>query len=150
MIKMVKQSWAVLAIGITLPHQIKNTAILLLTLTIFSCSSRQKLNTQSFIKGFRVNDWKKDSLCCDERRPELVKVLIENRVKLIGLKKNDLIKFLGRANIVGSKGKSYAYFIEKGTQCQNIHDKYRTDIQTKMLIVDLENDVVTDVHVIVP
>jgi len=97
------------------------------------------------IKDFNSRAWKRDSLSCNNKRPYLAKVLIEHKANLIHLNKKQIVNLLGKPN--GDRNQVYGYYIENGTQCSNVN---YTDHQTKSLLIEFENGLVTDVYIIVP
>jgi len=148
--KKVKRPWVTLVIGTIQGHRIKEWAILIFLFTVFSCSGKKLFEKTGTTKGFNDEEWKRDSLSCDGKRPELAKILIAKKSMLLRLNRGALVKTLGKANIIGNKNNSYAYFIEKGPQCLNINDKDYKDIQTKMIVVDFKDERVVDLNIIIP
>lgn len=136
------------AIDIMLPRLLIKYIWILDLLFLLSCSNRAIITNPIQINGFDSKKWKQDSLSCKNKRPNLAKILIENKDRLIKLKKAQILDLLGKPN--GDKYKTFGYFIESGTQCRNIGKNDHTDVQTKLLLVEFSNDVVSDVYIIMP
>jgi len=113
-----------------------------------SCSDRKLIADKVQIHGFNSKKWKDDSLSCNNKRPALTDILINNRALLINLTRQQILILPGKPN--GDKYSIYGYFIENGTQCLNKNEKDYTGNQTKLLLIEFKNDVVADVYKIFP
>jgi len=89
-----------------------------LILTLFACSQKPKL------EGFNSDVWKNDKKGCEGKRAYLAEVLLAKNQQLRGMDDDDLVNLLGKPEATNweSRGrKTYYYFIQKGSQCdQNL------------------------------
>jgi hypothetical protein len=95
-------------------------AVLLLTLfpLLFACSAPpEKLGELDLVQ------WRKDRSACGDVRAKLVENFKSEEKQLLGKFADDVGNLLGKPDIhqlAGRNQKIYIYFLEKGTQCDDI------------------------------
>lgn len=89
-----------------------------LLLFFFTTCNNKKLPT---IENFDTSIWVDDKFACNNERPKLLKALVKNKDKIIGLSQNQILQLLGKPEIrdMQKRGiRHYVYFVKKGWQCK--------------------------------
>lgn len=96
---------------------IKNCVLLVCVWALWSCTKQPNL------AGLDLETWKNDRNACKNQRLGMVEKLKSLRGELKGVSANDMDDYLGKPDIQqlsDRNQKYYVYFLEKGSQCQDI------------------------------
>ncbi len=96
---------------------IKNCVLFVCVWALWSCTKQPNL------AGLDLETWKNDHNACKNQRLGMVEKLKSLKDELKGVSANDMDDYLGKPDIQQLSDRSqkyYVYFLEKGSQCQDI------------------------------